>query len=83
MSDSLRGFFSRQSAQLGEIVSWPGEPRFIAATSIWAKQADVAPRAVVHCETAAHVQATIRIAQERGLPLSVRGGGHDWAGRAL
>jgi FAD/FMN-containing dehydrogenase len=25
----------------------------------------------------------VRVAQHHGLPLSVRGGGHDWAGRAL
>jgi FAD/FMN-containing dehydrogenase len=29
------------------------------------------------------VQAAVRAARRHGLPLSVRGGGHDWAGRAL
>ncbi|MER8158306.1 FAD-binding oxidoreductase [Streptomyces sp. NPDC094472] len=29
------------------------------------------------------MQAGVRAAREFGLPLSVRGGGHDWAGRAL
>ena len=29
------------------------------------------------------VQAAVRVARTHGLPLSVRGGGHDWAGRAL
>jgi hypothetical protein len=29
------------------------------------------------------VQAAVRAARSHGLPLSVRGGGHDWAGRAL
>jgi hypothetical protein len=29
------------------------------------------------------VQAAVRVARRHGLPLSVRCGGHDWAGRAL
>jgi FAD/FMN-containing dehydrogenase len=41
------------------------------------------PRAVVHCRTTDDVQLAIRAARDCGLPLSVRGGGHDWAGRAL
>jgi hypothetical protein len=41
------------------------------------------PRAIVHCRNAEDIQAAIRAARERDLPLSVRGGGHDWAGRAL
>jgi FAD/FMN-containing dehydrogenase len=41
------------------------------------------PRAVVHCRTTDDVQLSIAIARDCGLPLSVRGGGHDWAGRAL
>src|SRR6516165_7177110 len=35
------------------------------------------------CETSADVQTTVRTAREHGFPLSVRGGGHDWAGRSL
>ena len=41
------------------------------------------PRAVVHCRTTEDVQLSIAIARDCGLPLSVRGGGHHWAGRAL
>src|SRR6516225_9313333 len=41
------------------------------------------PRAVVHCRTVQDVQSAIRAVSDCDLPLSVRGGGHDWAGRAL
>jgi len=41
------------------------------------------PRAVLHCRTPKDVQSAIRAARDCYLPLSVRGGGHDWAGRAL
>jgi len=41
------------------------------------------PRAVVHCRTTEDVQLAIRLARDCGVPLSVRGGGHHWAGLAL
>ena len=41
------------------------------------------PRAVIHCRTPQDIQLAIRAARNSGLPISVRGGGHDWAGRAL
>src|SRR5262245_44804878 len=64
-------------------VSLPGDDGYVAATSIWPKPAGRMPRAVVHCHAAEDVQLAIRIARDCDLPLSVRGGGHDWAGRAL
>src|SRR5262249_16958009 len=59
-----------------------GRDRYAAGTAIWAKS-DHAPRAIVHCQTAEDVQAAIHAARSCDLPLSVRGGGHDWQGRAL
>jgi hypothetical protein len=64
-------------------VSKPGDGRYITATAIWAKPVGPMPRAVVHCRTAEDVQVALRAARDGRLPLSVRGGGHDWAGRAL
>jgi FAD/FMN-containing dehydrogenase len=63
--------------------STPGDDRYAAATAIWPKPVGRMPRAVAHCRTAEDVQAAIRAARDRDLALSVRGGGHDWAGRAL
>jgi FAD/FMN-containing dehydrogenase len=61
----------------------PGGERYVAATAIWAKPSGVMPRAVVHCRTVQDVQLAIRAVRDCDLPLSMRGGGHDWAGRAL
>jgi FAD/FMN-containing dehydrogenase len=69
--------------QLYGRVSLPGDDRYAAATAIWAKPVDRRPRAVAHCRSPDDVQAAIRAARNCDLPLSVRGGGHDWAGRAL
>ncbi|MGY3602623.1 MULTISPECIES: FAD-binding oxidoreductase [unclassified Bradyrhizobium] len=83
MSATIDAAVCGLSEDLPGLVSLPGDDRYAAATSIWAKQVGIAPGAVVHCRTAGDVQDAIRAARERELPLSVRGGGHDWAGRAL
>jgi FAD/FMN-containing dehydrogenase len=69
--------------QLQGLVSRPGDAGYAEATAIWARQDGPRPHFVVHCRTACDVQGAIRAAREHNLPLSVRGGGHDWAGRAL
>ncbi|WP_343951665.1 FAD-binding oxidoreductase [Nonomuraea longicatena] len=58
-------------------------PGYTAAVSLWNAAVGHRPVVVVRCADVADVQAGVRVAREFGLPLSVRGGGHDWAGRAL
>ena len=60
----------------------PG-PAYDLALPIWNGAVTSRPALIVRCETVADVQAAVRAAREHGLPLSVRGGGHDWAGRSL
>jgi FAD/FMN-containing dehydrogenase len=50
---------------------------------IWNGAVEHQPALIAVCETSAEVQAVVRSAREHGFPLSVRGGGHDWAGRAI
>jgi FAD/FMN-containing dehydrogenase len=68
--------------ELPNKVSVPGTPEFSSAVSLWAKARHV-PQFVVHCSDTSDVQRAVRAAREAALPLAVRGGGHDWAGRAL
>lgn len=83
MSNSLDRALHRLGEQLPARLSFPGDRRYIAATALWAKPVHGRPQAVAHCRTCTDVQAVIRAARSCDLPLSVRGGGHDWAGRAL
>jgi len=83
MPDRIERAIRRLEAQLPGRVSLPGGDGYAAATAIWPKPVGPMPRAVVHCRTTEDVQLSIGIAGDCGLPLSVRGGGHDWAGRAL
>jgi FAD/FMN-containing dehydrogenase len=83
MTDLVGKTLSRLGERLPGRLSTPGDPGYIEATAIWAKPVGRMPRAVVHCRTAEDVAFAIRAARDCDLQLSVRGGGHDWAGRAL
>jgi FAD/FMN-containing dehydrogenase len=73
---------AKLKALLPGAVSLRGGPRYVAATAIWPRS-DRKPVVVVHCSNAEQVRIAIMCTRDAGLPLSVRGGGHDWAGRAL
>ncbi|MEU8078923.1 FAD-binding oxidoreductase [Catellatospora citrea] len=60
----------------------PG-PGYDEARQIWNGAVEHRPALIVRAETPTNVQAAVRAARANGLPISVRGGGHDWAGRAL
>ncbi len=64
-------------------VALPGDDAYAHARQIWNGAVDHRPALFAFCETTEDVQSALQIARVHGLPLSVRGGGHDWAGRAL
>jgi FAD/FMN-containing dehydrogenase len=66
----------------GQVVSW-GDDDYARTRQIWNRAVESQPALLVLCETSADVQAAVRSARRHVIPLSVRGGGHDWAGRAL
>ena len=61
----------------------PGDETYDHARRIWNGAVDRRPALFALCETVHDVQAAVRVSRTHGLALSVRGGGHDWAGRAL
>ena len=83
MTDVIERTLCGLSDQLGNRASRPGDDGYVAATKIWAKPIGRMPRTVVHCRTLQDVQFAIAAARPAGLSLSVRAGGHDWAGRGL
>ena len=50
---------------------------------LWNRAVHRRPAIIAFCKQPEDVQAAVRAARRHGLPLSVRGGGHDWAGRGL
>jgi FAD/FMN-containing dehydrogenase len=83
MTDLVQRTLYRLGERLPGRLSTLGDPGYADATAIWSKPVGRLPRAVVHCRTAGDVALAIRAARDCDLSLSVRGGGHDWAGRAL
>jgi FAD/FMN-containing dehydrogenase len=71
-----------QAAMSGE-VALPGDELYDEGSRVWSPAVRRHPAIVAFCKQTEDVQAAVRAARRHGLPLSVRGGGHDWAGRAL
>jgi hypothetical protein len=61
----------------------PGSPHFDAAIRLWNGAVVHRPAMVAQPSSATEVQTVLLYARANGLAVSVRGGGHDWAGRAL
>ncbi|WP_217809321.1 FAD-binding oxidoreductase [Mycobacterium simiae] len=53
------------------------------APLIWNAAVHHHPALIMQAESPRDVREAIRVARDHGLPLSVLGGGHDWAGRAV
>jgi hypothetical protein len=58
-------------------------PEYTRAVALFNAAVDVRPSVVVRCATTADVQAGVRASRHHGVRLSVRGGGHDFWGRAF
>lgn len=61
----------------------PSDERYQKARETWSGLITTRPLAIARCEDTADVVEVVRYAQANGIPLSVKGGGHDVEGRAL
>lgn len=64
-------------------VHQPGSPHFDAAIRLWNGAVEHRPAMVAQPTSPTEVQKVLRYARANDVAVSVRGGGHDWAGRAL
>ena len=61
----------------------PDDDGYDDARTLWNGMVDRRPAAIARCQSTADVMACVRFARTSGLPLSVKGGGHQLAGNAL
>jgi FAD/FMN-containing dehydrogenase len=61
----------------------PGEDGYDEARSVWNGDIDKRPAVIVRCTGPDDVAAGLRYAQEAGLEVAVRGGGHGYWGAAV
>ena len=71
------------AARLRGTVERPGTPGYEAARTVWNAMIDRRPSAVARPLGVADVQACVRFAREAGVPLAIKGGGHNIAGLAV
>jgi FAD/FMN-containing dehydrogenase len=56
---------------------------YAEASRLWNGAVNHQPALIARCETRHDVQVAVRAARAHGLAVSMRGGSHDWPGRAL
>src|SRR4051812_32753475 len=74
--DELRARFSEQ-------IIGPDSPEYDTARSVWNGAINRRPVAIARCRTDVEVSSALTLGQQLGLQISVRGGGHSFAGFAV
>jgi FAD/FMN-containing dehydrogenase len=77
------GLLDDLSGRLSGRVLRPGDDDYDSARRVHNGLVDRAPAVIVRCRSAADAAAGVRFARAAGLGISVRGGGHNVAGRAV
>jgi len=61
----------------------PADQNYDVARSVWNGMIDKRPALIAQCSATADVVACIEFARAENVPISVRGGGHSFAGKAV
>ena len=75
--------FSKLKSNLGSRVCLPDEEGYADAKTVWNAMVDRQPAAIVGCSSLTDIRQALEAARAQGVPLSVRGGGHNIAGTAV
>lgn len=84
MSDALESDAVQQLQQQfsGQVLE-PGEPEYDTARRVHNGLVDKRPALIARCQTTADVVDAVNFGRDHGMEVSVRGGGHNIAGRAV
>jgi len=73
----------RLADEVGGSLLRPGDAGFDEAGAMWNARFDRSPAAVARCASTEDVAAAVRLARAESLELSVKGGGHSYAGNTV
>ncbi|NQV87157.1 MAG: FAD-dependent oxidoreductase [Woeseiaceae bacterium] len=76
------GFDDLAGLLRGELIL-PGHDAYDESRKVWNGMIDKHPAAIARCSGAADVMDVVKYARDNNIPVSVRGGGHNVAGKAL
>src|ERR1700688_3034468 len=79
---SASALYALRTQVRGPIVV-PSDKGYDAARLVWNAAIDRHPSAIITCADAEDVSFAVRIAAANGLQMTVRGGGHNVAGRSI
>jgi FAD/FMN-containing dehydrogenase len=77
------GSWSKLESRIHGTLLKPADPRYETARHVWNGAIDRRPAAILVCAQSSDVVAGVNFAAAQGLKASVRGGGHNVAGRAI
>jgi FAD/FMN-containing dehydrogenase len=83
MTNTMSGRVDALRTAIDGQVLLPDDPDYDRAALIWNGAIDRSPAVVARCASAADVAAALRWAQESGVEIAVRGGGHNVSGAAV
>ena len=83
MTRTVRGDVMALRRQVRGAVLLPGDEGYDEARSVWNGDIDRRPAVIARCTGPDDVAAALRYAQEAGLQVAVRGGGHGYWGAAV
>jgi FAD/FMN-containing dehydrogenase len=78
-ADALKDF---RQLHRGDLIG-PDDARYEEARRVWNAMVDRRPAVIARPRGAADVIACVQFAQKQGVPLAIRGGGHNVAGRSV
>lgn len=81
--DDLKSKLRAIDGGFGGDILGPEDARFDEARAVWNAMIDRRPALIARCRNVADVQAAVKLAIARDLPISIRGGGHNVAGHAV
>jgi FAD/FMN-containing dehydrogenase len=76
---ATRGYDELAAALRGDLIR-AGDPGYDEARAVYNAMIDKRPAAIARCRDVADVMACVRFGRDHGLPLAMRGGGHNAGG---